>query len=90
MLEHQDLLRAVSNQAEQILHEHGTAPPGESSDEPTVDGVHASWKKLSHELAAKQAQLQEIISQGEPQVTHLRVFVTVCCLTLKKVVNVSF
>ena len=68
MLEHQDLLRAVSNQAERILHDHGTAPPGDSSDEPTVEGVHASWKKLSHEVAAKQAQLQEIISQGEPQV----------------------
>ena len=81
MLEHQDLLRAVSNQAERILHDHGTAPPGDGSDEPTAEGVHASWRRLSHELAAKQAQLQEIISQGEPQV------VLPLCLCLCKVVK---
>ena len=75
MTEHQDLLRAVSIQAEQILHDHGTETPGGDGDEPTVEGVHACWKKLSNELMAKQSQLQEIISQEEPQVWCSFVFV---------------
>ena len=71
MSEHQDLLRSVSNQAEKILYDHGTVPPGDGSDQPTAEGVCASWKKLSHELAAKQSQLQEVVSQEEPQVFKL-------------------